>query len=193
MSEDTPEDAPETADPEVDVLSASQAEIASLKDQLLRALAEVENVRRRGERNVQDTRAYAIDKFARDLLPIVDSLEKSLEAITPEEREAAGSLHNVVEGVDLTLKLLVETLGRNGLSRVGGKGEAFDPNCHQAVAQIPSDAPAGAIAEVFQYGYVLSGRTLRPAMVAVSAGGVTPSAPPPSDEPPPEGKIDIKV
>jgi molecular chaperone GrpE len=189
MSEDKAEaeDAPEDGEPK----TASQLEAAELKDQLLRALAEVENTRRRGERNALDARAYAIDKFARDLLPIADSLQKAVEVIPPEEREAAGSLHTLVEGVELTMKLMTETFARHGLRRIGAKGEVFDPNLHQAVAQIPSDAPAGSIAEVFQFGYALNDRTVRPAMVAVSAGGAA-SAPSSGGEPP-EGKVDIKV
>ena len=167
------------------------AEIAGLKDQLLRALAEAENVRRRGERSASDARMYAIDRFAKDLLPIADSLQRAIEVIPPEEREAAGSLHTLVEGVELTMKLMNETFARHGLRRIGAKGDVFDSNLHQAVAQIPSDAPAGSVAEVFQYGYTLADRTLRPAMVAVSAGGA--SKPPPSDQEPPDGRIDIKV
>ena len=167
MADETPESHQAEGDP----LTASQTEIAALKDQLLRALAEAENVRRRAAREAQETRAYAIDRFAKDLLPIADSLQKALEVIPPEERAAAGSLHTLVDGVELTMKLMTETFARHGLKQVGVKGEAFDANLHQAVAQIPSDAPAGAIAEVFQPGYVLADRTLRPAMVAVSAGG----------------------
>ena len=189
MSEKTPEE--EAEDAGVEPQTASQTEIAALKDQLLRALAESENVRRRAAREAQDTRAYAIDRFAKDLLPIADSLEKAIDVIPPEEREAAGSLHTLVEGVELTMKLMVETFARHGLRRIGAKGDAFDSNLHQAVAQIPSDAPAGSVAEVFQPGWVLAERTLRPAMVAVSAGGA--ASAPPSGGQPPEGKIDIKV
>lgn len=190
MSDDKPEDAAEATPAETAADSAG--ELAALKDQLLRALAEVENTRRRGERNVADTRAYAIEKFARDLLPIADSLQKAVEIIPPEERDGAGALHTLVDGVELTMKLMTETFARHGLKRIGAKGDTFDPNLHQAVAQIPSDAPAGSVAEVFQYGYALNDRTVRPAMVAVSAGGGAPKAEPNGDVPP-EGKIDIKV
>jgi molecular chaperone GrpE len=190
MSEDqTQEEAGAEGEPQ----TASQTELAAMKDQLLRALAESENVRRRAERSVSDARSYAIEKFARDLLPIADSLQKAIDVIPPEEREAAGSLHTLVDGVELTMKLMTETFARHGVKRVGAKGEAFDPNLHQAVAQIPSDAPAGSIAEVFQHGYALNDRTIRAAMVAVSAGGGAPKAEPSGDTPPPEGKIDIKV
>ncbi len=190
MSEDKSEDATDSAGGDAPA-SAPMEDAAALKDQLLRALAEVENTRRRGERAALDARVYAIDKFARDLLPIADSLQKAIEVIPAEEREAAGSLHTLVEGVELTMKLMTETFARHGLRRIGAKGEVFDPNLHQAVAQIPSDAPAGSIAEVFQCGYALNERTVRPAMVAVSAGGAA-SAPSSGGEPP-EGKVDIKV
>lgn len=190
MSDETAQNDPADL-PDAEAGADAQSEISLLKDQMLRALAEAENVRRRSERSAQEARVYAIDRFARDLLPIADSLQKAIEVIAPEERQAAGSLHTLVDGVELTMKLMTETLARHGLKRIGAKGEAFDANLHQAVAQIPSDAPAGAIAEVFQYGYVLADRTLRPAMVAVSAGRSQTA--PPQDGPPPDGKIDIKV
>lgn len=174
----------------------AQAEIGKLKDELLRALAEIENTRRRGERQAQEARAYAIDKFARELLPVADNLGRALEALPEDVRAEAGETVNTfIEGVALTEKSLLEAFGRHGLRRIGAKGEAFDSNLHQAVAQVPSDAPAGAIAEVFQAGYALGDRTLRPAMVAVSAGAPA-AAPPPAatePEPPREGRIDIKV
>lgn len=170
----------------------AQAEIGKLKDDLLRALAEIENTRRRGERQAQEARAYAIDKFARELLPVADNLGRALEALPEDVRAEAGeTVHTFIEGVALTEKSLLEAFGRHGLRRIGAKGEAFDSNMHQAVAQVPSDAPAGAIAEVFQAGYMLGDRTLRPAMVAVSAGAA--AAPSESASPAPEGKIDIKV
>lgn len=186
---ETPQAAAEQAE---EPLAAAQAEAARLKDELLRALAETENTRRRGERAAQDARAYAIDRFARDLLPVADNLARALEAIPPDVRNAASeAVHTFIEGLALTEKSLLEAFGRHGLRRTGAKGETFDANLHQAVAQVPSDAPAGAIAEVFQAGYVLNDRTLRPAMVAVSAGAA--GAPPNGDQPPREGKIDIKV
>lgn len=188
------EPAPEKTNEEI-AFENVRAEAAQLKDQLLRAMAETENTRRRGERQAADARVYAIDKFARELLPVADNLARALEALPPDVRAAAGeAVHTFIEGVALTEKSLLEALGRHGVRRVGAKGEAFDSNLHQAVAQIPSDAPTGAVAEVFQPGYVLGDRTLRPAMVAVSAGGAAAPPPPANEsEPPREGKIDIKV
>jgi molecular chaperone GrpE len=169
------------------------AELSKSRDALLRALAEAENTRKRAAREVQDARAYAIDKFARDILPIADTLARALQAISPQARAGADeTLRTLLEGVEMTERTLMETFARNGLKRVGARGEAFDPNLHQAVAQAPSEAPAGSVAEVMQPGYVLGDRTLRAAMVVVSAGPA-PSAPSASSEASPGGGIDIKV
>jgi len=168
-----------------------EAELAQVKDQMLRALAETENARRRAEREAAEGRIYAIDRFARDLLAVADNLGRALQAISPEQRAAADeSLKTVIDGVEMTERALIEIFGRHGLKRVGARGDKFDPNLHQAVAQIPSDAPAGAIADVFQPGYVLGERTLRAAMVAVSLGSAANESPPPAEG---GGSVDIKV
>ncbi len=194
------EDAPQPAAPEAEaqaaedpaaLLAAAKTEAANLKDALLRAMAETENTRRRAERQAQEARAYAIDRFARDLLAVADNLGRALDSAPPD---VPGQVHTFIEGVALTEKSLLEVFSRHGLKRTGERGEVFDANVHQAVAQVPSDAPAGAVAEVFQPGYTLGDRTLRPAMVAVSAGA--PANDPPAEnaeEPPREGKIDIKI
>lgn len=163
----------------VERLQAALAEIDTLKDAGLRALAESENVRRRAEREKSEARLYAIDKFARDLLPVADNLGRAL-ATAPEALKGDAAFDGFVTGVEMTLKELLTAFERHGLAQVGAKGDKFDPAVHQAVAQIPSDQAAGDVAEVFQPGYVLAGRTLRAAMVAVSAG--QPAAEPaPSD------------
>lgn len=165
-----------------------EAALAAAKDDHLRALAEVENTRRRGEKQAQDARVYAIDRFAGDLLPVADTLARALDAITPENRASLDeATRTLLDGVAMTERALIEAMGRHNLKRIGAKGDKFDPNLHQAVAQIPSDQPAGAIAEVMQPGYVLGERTLRAAMVAVSLGQSA-SAPPAA-----EGGVDIKV
>ncbi|NWG53233.1 MAG: nucleotide exchange factor GrpE [Hydrogenophilaceae bacterium] len=172
-----------------------EAEIAKLKDEHLRALAEVENTRRRGERQAQEAKAYAIDRFARDLLPVADTMSRALGSVSPEVRAADEAVRNLFEGVELTERALIEAFTRHGLKRLGERGERFDPNLHQAVAQIPSDAPAGAIAEVMQVGYALNDRTLRAAIVAVSTGPA-PAEPAPQasrDDAPPGAALDIKV
>ncbi|HWA01311.1 MAG TPA: nucleotide exchange factor GrpE [Caulobacterales bacterium] len=178
--------------PDLEAADASpfEAELAKTRDELLRALAEVENTRRRAERQAQDARAYAIDRFARDLLPVADNLSRALQSISAEARDAADqSTRTLIAGVELTEKSLIDAFSRHGLKRVGAKGETFDPNLHQAVAQAPADVPAGQIAEVMQPGYVLGDRTLRAAMVLVSSGQADDPGPPE----PPAGSIDIKV
>lgn len=167
---------------------------AQSQEQLLRALAEVENVRKRGERAIQEARTYAIERFARDLMAVCDHLQRAVQAApeTPDE-----SVRNLIEGVQLTEKSLTEIFARHGLRAFGNRGDRFDPNLHQAVAQIPSDVAAGAVAEVFQAGYTLGDRTVRAAMVAVSLGQIKAEAstdPAPSPEPQapaPAERIDI--
>jgi molecular chaperone GrpE len=150
-----------------------EAELAKTRDELLRALAEIENTRRRAEKQSQDARNYAIDRFARDLLPVADTLTRAIAATPPHWRESADEASkNLLTGLELTERSLIDAFARHGLKPVGVKGEAFDPNLHQAVAHVPADAPAGVVLEVMQVGYVLAERTLRPAIVSVSAGRV---------------------
>lgn len=173
-------------------VEAVEAELAATKDQLLRALADSENARRRAEREAADGRVYAIDRFARDLLAVADNLGRALQTVAPEQRAGADEgLKTLLDGIEMTEKALIDTFGRHGLKRVGGRGDRFDPNVHQAVAQIPSEVPTGMIAEVFQPGYVLADRTLRAAMVAVSLGNAANESPPPPAEG--GGNVDIKV
>jgi len=169
-----------------------EAELTAMKDQMLRALAETENARRRAEREAAEGRIYAIDRFARDLLSVADNLGRALTAVTPQQRAAADeAVRTLLDGVAMTETALMDVFARHGLRRVGTKGDRFDPNLHQAVAQIPSDAPAGAIADVFQPGYILGERPLRAAMVAVSLGAPANEGPPPAAEN--GGAVDIKV
>jgi molecular chaperone GrpE len=145
-----------------------QTELAGANDQVLRALAEMENIRRRADRSVEEARIYAVDRFAKDLLQVADMLARAIA-----QAPAGGDerLSTFVEGVRLTEKSLLDAFAKNGLKTIGAKGEKFDPNLHQAVSQIPSDAPAGHVAEVLQAGFLLHERTLRAAMVIVSGGG----------------------
>ncbi|PZO52000.1 MAG: nucleotide exchange factor GrpE [Alphaproteobacteria bacterium] len=169
MSDETniqPEAAPE-ATPAPDI-AALEADLAKARDEMLRALAEAENTRRRAERQATEARVYAIDRFAGDLLPVADSLGRALQAAPRDTTDEA--LRNIITGLELTERTLLDVFARHGLKQVGAKGDAFDPNLHQAVAQAPSDQPAGKVAEVMQPGYVLGERTLRAAMVLVSAG-----------------------
>ncbi len=152
-------------------VAALEAELAKVRDEMLRALAEVENTRRRAERTAQEARAYAIDKFAADLLSVADTLGRALAAAPRDDADEG--FRNLLTGVEMTEQALLNAFGRHGLRRVGAKGDQFDPNLHQAVAHIPSDQRAGTIVEVMQPGYVLNDRTLRAAMVAVSQGAAS--------------------
>lgn len=168
--------------PEADMpdIAALQAEVAKARDEMLRALAEVENTRRRAERTAQEARAYAIDRFAADLLPVADTLNRALAAAPRDDLDEG--FRNLLTGVELTERAMIDAFARHGLKRVGARGDTFDPNVHQAVAQAPGDMPAGTILEVLQSGYTLGDRTVRAAMVLVSTG---PAASSPS--------VDIKI
>jgi molecular chaperone GrpE len=170
-----------------------QAQAAAAKDQMLRAIAEAENIRKRAERSIDEARIYAIDRFGKDLLQVADMLARGLASAPPSQDERMATF---IEGVGLTQKALLEAFAKNGLRAVGAKGEKFDPNLHQAVSQMPSDVPAGHVAEVLQAGFMLQDRTLRAAMVIVSGGGAAkePSKEHPKDAPAAPGEgIDIKI
>lgn len=151
---------------------ALEIEKQEMRDQMLRALAEMENLRKRAEREKSDARIYAIEKFARDLLSVSDNLARALEALPEEEREAlTEGGKGLLGGIEMTQKELHTVLTRHGVTAIEVEpGAAFDPNLHQAVANIPSEHPNGTIASLFQAGWRIGDRTLRAAMVAVSAG-----------------------
>lgn len=154
------------------VVAALEKERDVLKDNMLRALAETDNVRKRANRQIEDARLYAVEKFARDLLNVSDNLARTLEAVPAEARASApDSIKTALEGVDLTQKELVSVLSRHGVTAIDASpGAAFDPALHQAVTQVPSPHPAGSVAELYQSGWRIGDRVLRAAMVAVSAG-----------------------
>ena len=158
--------APETADP----VAEAKREAAQYTDKLLRTLAEMENLRKRTEREVLDARAYGIAGFARDVLAVADNMHRALEAIGPDLREGADpKVKALIEGVELTERELMKILERNGVRKFSPQGEKFDPNFHQAMYEVPtSDQPPGYVAQVIQAGYMLGERVLRPALVAVS-------------------------
>jgi molecular chaperone GrpE len=164
------------------VIEKLNAENTELKDRLLRALAEMENLRRRTEREVADARAYGVANLARDMLSVADNLARALESFPAEERAVADTaLKALIEGVELTERDLQAALGRHGVTKLSPEGEKFDPNFHQAMYEIPNDSlPAGSVADVVQSGWKIGERVLRPALVAVSKGG--PKAEPKSDE-----------
>jgi molecular chaperone GrpE len=182
--------APEAADPKAeskaDSMADSKREAAEFKDKLLRTLAEMENLRKRTEREVLDARVYGIAGFARDVLAVADNMHRALAAIGPELREAADAkVKALIEGVELTERELLKSLEKNGVKKFSPEGEKFDPNVHQAMYEIPtSDLPPGQVAQVIQAGYMIGDRVLRPAMVAVSKAAPKP-APSANDNPQP--------
>lgn len=173
-----PKEGAGNAQPELSELEIAKAraesletELANLKDQALRALADADNTKKRAEREVKAASKYGIERFAADMLSISDNLGRALSVIDQKARETLGdNAKNLVEGIELTEKELMAIFARHGIKAVPGKGSKFDPNVHQAVAQIPSPETKGDIAEVMQTGFTLGDRTLRAAMVAVSSG-----------------------
>ena len=160
------------ADQTVDGNAAIEKEVAELKDKLLRALAEAENIRRHGEREREDTAKYAMSGFARDMLPVADNLGRALAALGPEVRGKDPSLDSLIAGIELTDRELTAVFERHGMRRVDPLGEKFDHNFHQAMMEVDDPTkPSGTVVQVLQTGYVLRDRLLRPAMVAVSKGG----------------------
>lgn len=150
---------------------ALRGEIASLNEKILRLAAELENTRRRGDREKLDASRYAIAGFARDLLNVVDAFERAI-ATAPADKSAASvdGLWAILDGVKLSEASMLAVLERHGVKRINPKGEKFDPNLHQAVAQAPGDAPSGHVLDVAQPGFVIGDRVLRAAMVVVSTG-----------------------
>lgn len=164
---------------EADALAEAQAEAGRLKDQLLRALAETENMRRRAEREREETAKYAIAGFAREVLSVADNLHRALENIPPETRAAYESLNTLAVGVEATERELAAVLERFGVRKIDPFGQPFDPNFHQAIAEIPDTGkPAGTVVQVMRGGYVIHDRLLRPAMVVVAKGGAAGGAAP---------------
>jgi molecular chaperone GrpE len=152
------------------VLQEAERQAAEFKDKLLRTLAEMENLRKRTEREVADARAYAIAGFARDVLQVADNMHRALSAIGPELRQSVDAkVKSLVEGVELTERELIKVLERNGVRKFSPEGEKFDPNLHQAMYEVPdTEAAPGSVAQVIQAGYMLGERVLRPALVAVA-------------------------
>ncbi|WP_375466294.1 nucleotide exchange factor GrpE [uncultured Methylobacterium sp.] len=154
-------------------LAAMTAERDELKDRILRTLAEMENLRRRTEREVADGRTYAVTNFARDVLNVADNIRRALDSVPAEAREVAeGALKGLIDGIELTERDLAKTLERHGVKLVEPKGQRFDPNRHQAMFEVPdAEVPSGTVVQVVQSGYVIGDRVLRPALVGVAKGG----------------------
>ena len=143
-----------------------QQQVADANDNVLRIQAEMQNMRRRAERDVENAHKFALDKFSADLLPVVDNLERALSASNAED----DSQKAIAEGIELTLKSLLDVLVRFKIEAVDPAGEPFDANLHQAVSMVPNpDMEPNTVMDVFQKGYTLNGRLIRPAMVVVSS------------------------
>jgi len=150
-----------------DPLAEAQREAAEFKDKALRTLAEMENLRKRTEREVADARLYGNASFARDVLAVADNMQRALDAIEPELRNDA-KVNSLIEGVELTERELLKVLGKHGVEKFSPDGEKFDPNVHQAMFEMEhAELPPGHVAQVIQAGYMLGDRVLRPAMVAI--------------------------
>jgi molecular chaperone GrpE len=172
-----PAEAPETAPSEEARIAALvetlSKENADYKDRLLRTLAEMENLRRRTEREIADSRAYGISAFARDILAVADNMDRALGALDKDLREKADAgTKALLDGVELTERELHKVLEKHGVKKFEPLGEKFDPNLHQAMYEVPDPSrPAGTVAQVVQPGYMIGDRMLRPALVGIAKGG----------------------
>jgi molecular chaperone GrpE len=169
-------------------LEALVAENTDMRNRLLRALADMENLRRRTEREKNDTARYAISNFARDVLTVGDNLRRTIEHVPAEAAGQDPALKSFLDGVEITERELLNVLERHGVTRIDPKGQRFDPNCHQAMFEVKdASVPEGTVVEVMQSGYVIGDRCLRPALVAVAKGGPKPA---PQGEAPPKAAND---
>lgn len=167
----------------VDEVAALKAEVAELKDRVLRAMAEAENTRRRAERDRQDASQYAVAGFARDMLSIADNFSRALAACPDALLEGLDpKVKGVIEGVQATERQLLSTLERHGIKEIDTADGKFDPHLHQAIAEVPgSGKPKGTIVNVVQLGFTIGERLLRPAMVTVAAAEAAPAATEPKE------------
>ena len=155
-----------------------EAQVKDLTDRLLRAHAEMENIRKRTERDKADTIKYAITRFAGDIIGVGDNFQRAVAAVPAGAADNDPALKSLVDGVTLTEREFLGVLERHGVKRLDPKGQAFDPNFHQAVMEMDNkDVPSGTVLQVFQMGYTIEERVLRPAMVVVSKGGFKPMKP----------------
>ena len=184
----TPEEQPANVSPETEAAAAQpdaaedagmdpieilQTENADLKDRALRTMAEMENLRRRTEKEIKDARQYAVSGFARDMLTVSDNLRRALDALPEEDRKNADAgIASLIEGVEMIERDLLNQLEKNGVKKLNPEGQKFDPNFHQAMFEVPNtEVPNNTVVQVVQAGYVIGERVLRPAMVGVSKGG----------------------
>jgi molecular chaperone GrpE len=150
----------------------------ALKDKVLRTMAEMENLRRRTEREVADAKLYGVTSFARDMLTFADNLRRAVESVSAEEKEtASAALKSFVEGIELTERDFLSRLARFGVKKLEPQGEKFDPNMHEALFEVPDPSVAtGTVVQVVEAGFSIGDRCLRPAKVGVARGGPKPEA-----------------
>jgi molecular chaperone GrpE len=154
------------------VLENLQAENTGLKDKVLRTLADMENLRRRTEREIADAKVYGVTSMARDMLTFADNLRRALENLPAEAREAAPALKSFVEGIELTERDFLSRLARHGVKKIEPHGQKFDPNLHEALFEAPDPSvPNGTVSQVVEAGFTIGDRVLRPAKVGVARGG----------------------
>jgi molecular chaperone GrpE len=169
-----PQDAAAHEKAVAELVEALTRENAEMKDRVLRTLADMENLRRRTEREIADGRTYAVTAFARDALAVGDNIRRALESIGPDWKATAdaGGVA-LIEGVELTERELLKVLEKHGIKKLDPQGQKFDPNLHQAMFEVPDGSvPAGTVVQVLQSGFMIGERILRPALVGVSKGGV---------------------
>jgi molecular chaperone GrpE len=177
---ETPEGAtppPEAASPSAAAAGPSareaelEAELQSFKENTIRQLAETENARKRAEREIEEARKFAVSGFARDLLAVADNLRRALDSVPAEKRETSPEIKNLLVGVEATERQLLGTFEKFGVQAIPAMGQPFDPNFHQAMQEAESaEAPPGTVIQVYQSGFTISDRLLRPALVVVSTG-----------------------
>ncbi len=171
-----------------DVIADLRREISDLKDKILRAHAEVDNIRKRTEQEKKDTAKYAVTKFAHDVVNVSDNFQRAVQAVPTAAADHDPALTALIEGVNLTEREFLNVLERHGVKRVDPKGDVFNPHLHQAVMQQPSaDAAPNTVLQVFQSGFTIEDRVLRPAMVVVATAmpkPAPPEPPPAADAPP---------
>lgn len=171
--DDKAADADASVDPHerVDPVAQLEADLAEFRDKHLRALAEIENVRRRGEKEKADALKYAATNFAKDILGVADNLRRAIEAVPEDAAERDGAIKTLIEGVEMTERELLSIFERHGIKRIEADGAKFDHNLHQAMFEVPDTGkPAGTVVQVLQSGYTIHDRLLRPAMVGVAKG-----------------------
>jgi molecular chaperone GrpE len=174
---DRPASQPEAAAADARIAEL-ESQVADLTDRLLRAHAEIDNIRKRAEREKADTAKYAISKFARDIVGVSDNFQRAIAAVPPGAANRDPALKSLVDGVSMSEREFLQVLERHGLKRIDPTGEIFNPHLHQAVMEQPNaELPAGTVLQVLQAGYSIGDRVLRPAMVVVAKGGAKPAKP----------------